>query len=57
MALDETFALRVDGQPVEPTTFTDHYGSRLHQTTVGAGRVTLDYAATAAGEANAVGAD
>jgi transglutaminase-like putative cysteine protease len=57
MALDETFALRVDGQLVEPTTFTDHYGSRLHQTTCGAGRVTLDYTATAVGEADVVGAD
>ena len=57
MALDETFALRVDGQPVEPTTFTDHYGSRLHQTACGAARVTLDYTVTAVGEADVLGAD
>ena len=57
MELDETFALRVDGQPVEPTTFTDHYGSRLHQTACAAARVTLDYTVTAVGEADVLGAD
>ena len=36
MTLDEQLSIRVDGLLVEPTTFTDHYGSRLHQTICGA---------------------
>jgi len=57
MTLDEQLSIRVDGLLVEPTTFTDHYGSRLHQTTCGAARVTFDYTATVTGQANPLGAE
>ena len=35
---------------MEPTTFTDHYGSRLHRIQCGAGPVTFGYRATVTGQ-------
>jgi transglutaminase-like putative cysteine protease len=57
VSVDERLDLRVDGQLVDPTTFTDHYGSRLHQTECTASRVEFDYAATVRGQAAAAGAE
>ena len=51
VSVDERLDLRVDGQLVDPTTFTDHYGSRLHQASCTASRVEFDYAATVCGQA------
>jgi transglutaminase-like putative cysteine protease len=53
---DERLTVRVDGAKVRPEELTDHYGSRLHQTTCSAARVELDYAATVSGRSEAAGA-
>ena len=55
--VDERFTLRVAGRRVEPTEFTDHYGSRLHQYVGGPDHVELDYAATVLGRAQSPGAE
>ena len=50
--VDERLSLHVAGHRVEPTAFTDHYGSRLHQYVGGPGHVELDYAAAVLGPAD-----
>jgi transglutaminase-like putative cysteine protease len=51
LSVEERLDLRVDGQPVDPITFTDHYGSRLHQAASTGSRVEFDYGATVCGQA------
>jgi transglutaminase-like putative cysteine protease len=55
--VDERLTFRVDGRELQPTEFTDHYGSRLHQVECPAGKVEFDYAATVSGQADVLGAE
>jgi transglutaminase-like putative cysteine protease len=57
LSVDERLDLRVDGQLVDPITFTDHCGSRLHEAACTASRVEFDYTATICGQATASGAE
>src|SRR3954447_13175788 len=55
--VDERLTFRVDGRELQPTEFTDHYGSRLHQVECPAGKVEFDYAATVSGKGDVLGAE
>ncbi len=48
--LRERLEITVHGRTVEPTSFTDHYGSRLHRIQCDAAPVTFDYRATVTGQ-------
>ncbi len=52
----ERLELRHDGVPLQPREVTDAAGTRIHVVDVGAGALTLDYAATVEGRADAASA-
>jgi transglutaminase-like putative cysteine protease len=47
----ERLDIHLDGEPILPTELVDRHGSRLHQLVSAAGRMTVDYSAEVAGQA------
>jgi transglutaminase-like putative cysteine protease len=56
-SIDERMSIDLNGLQMDPTSMTDHYGSRLHQLVCDQSRVVLDYSATVTGQGDVPAAE